>query len=251
MSTIRPSTLAMLDPCVGISSDRGKSAKPNQDRARAFVGRGGEGTVLVLADGMGGHAAGEIASDIATTTIVEAFETRGFTDPQRVLEEAFAEVNLAIIRDAQTSEERKGMGTTLVTVVLCQNQLFYAHVGDSRATLFRGDYCRRLTKDHLRIVETDNFPENKAKGHPRSNILSRAMGIREVVEPSFGTIAAEEGDRILLCSDGISEFVHEDELAEFLFTKEPATAAETVTKRAIAQGSHDHCTAVVGRIIKF
>ena len=196
-------------------SDVGLRRAANED---AFALAPALGLYLV-ADGMGGHVAGQLASQLAANGTVDAF--RKVAERKAELTEklrycvAFA--NHHIYATAQEKPEVKGMGTTLVALLAGGGRLALAHVGDSRAYLVRGGRIRQLTDDHSLVAELVRRKElsaEDAKGHPHRHVLTRALGVRREVEADLAELTAAEGDTVVLCSDGLTNHVSDDEIAK-------------------------------------
>ncbi len=209
--------------------------------------------LMLLADGMGGYNAGEVASALAIRSLAGfAFEDPsldGCTDPLEQLAQAFAAANSAIIATAASRPECLGMGTTLAAAWVAGSRLFHAHVGDSRIYLLRGGRLARLTRDH-----SVGQALRDAGGHDRSpglraslrGVLTKALGVERSVEPDFGEVALEAGDRVLLCSDGITDVLADAELARQLARDDSADeVAGALVRASLQAGSADNATAVV------
>ena len=218
-----------------------------------FASPDGSGVLIALADGMGGYQGGEVASELAVSTAIEIFQQTGFANPMASMEEAFLLANQRILEKQSQDEAYRGMGTTMVLAAMSRTQLIVGHMGDSRATLFRNQFLKRLTLDHLAIVEAEGVLDNGAKSDPRykgrANILSRYLGGPRV-NPDFCTENVEPGDVIFLASDGITEYVLEDRIcAVLLKTGNLSLAATQIVDEAIDNGSHDHCSVAIARVM--
>ena len=230
-------------------SDVGLVRSGNEDCV-AFVtgprdGAGGfdEG-LLLLADGMGGHKAGEVASALAVEVIRARFPLLSGTPLER-LAGAFAEANAAIHAQGSQSGERSGMGTTCVAVALAEGQAFYAHVGDSRLYFWRDGQLRRVTEDQTLVaslVRAGELTEAEAEASPQANVLLQAMGTRAEIEPELGTLGPfRPGDALLLCSDGLTGCASEDDIAAILADGgDPDSLCEGLIAAALAGGGHDN-----------
>jgi len=209
-----------------------------------------KGRLYVVADGMGGHAAGEVASGLAVETLVEEFQNEEGTDIPAYLERAIRAANTAIYQQARGSE-RAGMGTTIVCAVVRGNELYLGHVGDSRAYLLRGGELRQLTQDHSLIssqVRNGACSAEEAMDHPQRHILTRAVGVRPQVQPDIqGPLALLAGDVLLLCTDGICGYLSDEQIARILLedVDEPEISARELIKAANATGGQDNSTALV------
>jgi PPM family protein phosphatase len=225
-------------------TDTGRQRRDNEDNAFARA------PVFVVADGMGGAQAGEVASQIA----VEVFE-QGLPDsgsPEQRLAERVREANRRIYERSQTDHERAGMGTTLTAAYLDDASLAIAHVGDSRAYLFRGGSLERLTQDHSlveELVRQEKLTPEQAAEHPQRSIITRALGPEESVEVDTWTYPVRAGDVLLLCSDGLTSMVSEQRVAEILSTAGTlAAAADALIDEANGAGGRDNITVVMFRL---
>jgi protein phosphatase len=144
--------------------------------------------------------------------------------------------------------EKSGMGTTVVAALLHSDEVIIGHVGDSRALQFRGDAVRRLTRDHLYAIDVLGEEENRAKHHPKGNVLSQALGVADGIAPSLNGFDFRAGDVLLLCTDGVSECVPEPLMRAALEEEDLAGAAALVVRHALAGGSRDNCTVALVRV---
>lgn len=218
--------------------------------------------LYVVADGMGGHAAGEVASQEAVETVlgmvrsgyaaVEAFETEGPTEAtvqrvQRLLESAVQAATYMIYAIAENDPEQKGMGTTLSALLLMRTHAVVAQVGDSRIYLVRSGAVYQLTEDHTLVawqVKQGIISEAEAELSPHKNVITRAVGSRDYVQVDTQTIETQPGDRFLLCSDGLHGYLKEQEIVPLL-TLGPDTAVGKLIDLANQRGGRDNITAVV------
>ncbi len=187
-------------------------------------------TVLIIADGMGGAAAGEFASKLAVTTVKEnllkdlfSHETTYFIDNDRTeyLDNYIQTANQAIHDKASSTLEMKGMGTTIVTGIIYRNSLALTHVGDSRAYKFSNKKLNKLTLDHSLVQEFINagqIKEEEAFEHPQRNIITRALGMKPSIKVDKKNLPLNYGDIIMLCSDGLCGFATDEEIEEVLLT---------------------------------
>lgn len=225
-------------------SDTGRQRRDNEDSAFARA------PVFVVADGMGGAQAGEVASRIA----VEAFQQGlpdGGTAEERLASRA-REANRRIHDLSQAEHERAGMGTTLTAAYLEDSNLAIAHVGDSRAYLFRDGTLKRLTKDHSlvdELVRQGKLTEEQAAEHPQRSIITRALGPEPTVEVDTWSYPVRARDVLLLCSDGLTSMISEDELGAVLgSTDDLSLAAQKLIDAANAAGGRDNITVVLFRV---
>ncbi len=228
-------------------SDKGVR-KNNEDQYGVYASEDGNAMLLVLADGMGGHSCGEVASEWAVNILIKMFEKHQFGDSGKLLEDAIVSAHERIFLEASKDDRKYGMGTTIVAAVLRPGEVLISHVGDSRALQFRDIYVKRLTRDHLYAIDVLECDEAQAKSHPQGNVLSQALGIDGSIKPSLNSFTTETGDYILLCSDGVSEHVPEPLMASIIREQPFDLAAQTIAKRAIENGSKDNCTVVLARM---
>ena len=179
-----------------------------------------KGSMLIVADGMGGHNAGEVASRMATQIITHEYFKQN-SSVERSLVKAFDAANKAIHDMAARSKAHKGMGTTCTALVIFDKLIYYAHVGDSRAYILKNDAIERITEDHTHVqhlVKQGLLKPADAEKHPDRNILTNAMGTKPQVQVDAGKHqhSFEDSDRLLLCSDGLYDYIKDNELAELL-----------------------------------
>src|SRR5438067_1457654 len=225
-------------------SDTGRQRRDNEDSAYARA------PVFVVADGMGGAQAGEVASQIA----VVAFQ-RGLPDsgsPEERLANTVRDANRRIYERSREETGRAGMGTTLTAAYVGDGNLAIAHVGDSRAYLFRDGSLQRLTQDHSlvdELVRRGKLTEEQAAEHPQRSIITRALGAEPTVEVDTWTYPVRAGDVLLLCSDGLTSMVAEERVQEILTgTTDLQAAAQQLIDEANAAGGRDNITVVLSRI---
>jgi protein phosphatase len=234
----------------GLCAKQGNSSKVLMDYCDAYTSPEGS-LLLALSDGMGGYGGGEVASAIAVQTTIEVFQRSGFTNVRQALAEAIQLANQRIVDKQRTEPGLAQMGATIVLAVASNGDLTVAHVGDSRAVLFRGEYLLRLTTDHLVIVEREGALDNGAKSNPlfkgKSNVLSRYLGGPPPI-PDFFEMKLETGDVIFLASDGITEYLLESRISRIVRDEAPEVAAVNIVDEAIRNRSHDHCSAAIGKI---
>ena len=217
--------------------DKGPVRENNED---AVVARG---HLVAVADGMGGHAAGETAAAMATA-VVSAVVTEKSLDE---LEAAVRAANWAVWQRAAGDTALQGMGTTLCAVAAVDGELAVANVGDSRAYLARDGVLRVLTDDHTvtaQLVRDGELTLAEARQHPHRRFLTRALGVKPDVEVDTSTMPTSDGDRVLVCSDGVHTVVSDDEIAGLLGSCDTPTAlVDAVVERALAAGTDDNVAA--------
>ena len=208
--------------------------------------------LFAVADGMGGHAAGEVASEIAVNVLAELApkDLDG-----AALEHAVEEANHEIIRAARDGRGRDGMGTTLTACMLENERLVIAQVGDSRAYLLHHGKLQQLTRDHslmADMIEAGQLTPEEARHHPQRSVITRALGSDPNTRPDMYEINVETGDRLLVCSDGLSSMI-EDEQIEAVMRRvpDPQRCASQLVNEAIAAGGHDNVTVIVSNVTGF
>ena len=225
-------------------TDVGRQRNANED---AYLM---DSPVFAVADGMGGAKAGEVAAEIAVDSFKTALDEEA--PPERRLEGVAREANRRIFEMAQADESRRGMGTTLTAALVGERDLAIAHVGDSRAYLLRGERLEQLTRDHSLVAElerTGQLTPEDAEHHPQKSIITRALGPEPDVEVDTHTHTARPGDVYLLCSDGLTSMLSEDEVAAILRSAGTLQeAAEALVRSANQSGGRDNITVVLFRL---
>ena len=232
-------------------SDVGRRRNTNQDYASVFTNQAGI-KLAVLADGMGGHRAGDIASQMAVTNLGTAWENLSLSDDEKVAQwfiQTIQEENTRIYQRGQEQPEYNGMGTTIVAAALSEDQFTIAHVGDSRAYLIREDKIIQLTEDHSlvnELVKSGEISEEMAANHPRKNILTRSVGMPGSVEVDVSTYIWQLKDRLLLCSDGLTNMLSEETIGTII--NQEGALSDKVTElieRANEAGGADNITVLL------
>jgi PPM family protein phosphatase len=226
-------------------TDPGKVRKNNEDSL--LVGEGRDETLFVVADGIGGFEAGEVASSIAVEVLKDV-------EPSGSLEGAIKEANRRILAAARGNEKFQGMGTTVVAMRFGGTEQEpvsqISHVGDSRAYLLRDGELKPITEDHslvAELVRSGDLTRAQASDHPQKNLITRALGAEEEVDVDTTVLPVEPGDRLLLCSDGLSDMVPESGMLEILtsHSEDPEGAARALVSAALEAGGADNVTVVV------
>jgi protein phosphatase len=242
---------------VGAATDVGRTRSHNEDNYGLRVPDEGEvadrkGILFVVCDGMGGHAAGEVASQIAVETVLDRYYQSRADDPAESLVEAIQLANRAIFEQAALRPEQRGMGTTCVAVVIRGEEVTVAHVGDSRAYLLRGGSLARLTRDHSLVEEwvaKGMLPAAEADHHPMANVITRALGHAPEVQVELRREPATAGDVLMLCSDGLSGKVSEDLIRSTLLEfDDPDQAVSALIALANDAGGPDNISVIVARV---
>lgn len=231
-------------------TDIGKKRSMNQDNL--FFSDEPVGplpNLYIVADGMGGHKAGDYASSYAVHRFVEYVKRCEEENPITVMKKGIMTVNEGILAASREREELSGMGTTFVCAVVSDNHLYVANIGDSRLYLLEKDEIRQITLDHSlveELIRTGQLNPLKVRNHPEKNIITRAIGVNEEAIPDFFELELHMDERILMCSDGLSNMVEDDELLSIVMeTDKPKTAVERLIDRANYYGGKDNIAALV------
>lgn len=233
-------------------TDPGRVRIHNEDNGGIFV-NGDQNHLAVVADGMGGHRAGDVASEMTIAQLQKSWEESANIHTAEAAEEwlkaKINEVNLALLEHSNTYSECEGMGTTLIAAICTPNFVTLAHIGDSRCYLLNESGYKQLTEDHslvYELVKSGQISKEDAENHPRKNVILRALGTEKSIEIDIITIIFEEGDLLLICSDGLSNKVSEKEMIEVLTKyQDPETRADTLIHLANQYGGEDNITLVI------
>ncbi len=226
-----------------------------------------ESGLFVVADGMGGHAAGEVASRLATDTLQELLQGTDDPDETRLertvqdegdvlrerLRYAMNQASARIRREAQLRPAYAGMGTTVCVLLIESDQAHVAHVGDSRIYLYRDGNLSRLTRDHTVVqqeIDAGRLTPELARQVAHRNYLTQSVGYHGPVEPDTATRALQTGDLFVLCSDGMTDPLEDRRIAEICATAYPSDLAETLVREALAAGGEDNITVITVRVLE-
>jgi len=212
-----------------------------------------KGRLAVVADGMGGYEGGQEASRLAVETVRAVYENAFSSDPQSTLSAAFEAAHQNIHRYAQDHPQFYGMGTTCTALSIVERQLHFAHVGDSRLYLIRPESISRLTRDHSyvgRLIESGIVRSEDAESHPQRHILTAALGSGREITPHTPDrpVPLEEGDILLLCTDGLWGVVGDPDLARVVQANPPTEACQKLVTMALDRGGPDNITVLVLRV---
>jgi PPM family protein phosphatase len=234
----------------GEHSDQGRVRTSNEDSSVANLQQG----IFLVADGMGGHAAGEVASHIAASTVEEILSNvEPDSNPEELLLLAVQSANTRVY-DAQVNQiEYRGMGSTLTLLFIRANRFYLAQVGDSRAYLLRMGNLTQLTRDHSivwQLFEDHLITKEELSHHPRKNLITRSIGTHPQVEADMQADEIHEGDVFLICSDGLTDVLSDQKIQNLLSSgnKSPQEICEMLVNAANAGGGPDNITVVVVRI---
>jgi len=240
------------------ATDIGRVRDHNEDSILALgTEQSPQGTdaLLAVADGMGGHAAGEVASGMTISYISERFESGEFaTDSldglEYVLRTLIQDVN-NLVQSASQDDDKRGMGTTCTVAVIKDKRLYYAHVGDSRAYLFRNGELNQITHDHSwveEMVRAGAISREAARTHPNRNMITRAIGLGADVVVDTGSCALYGGDLILLCSDGLNSMLSDEDIQSVVEMSSHETVCVALIEAANQAGGQDNISVLVAHL---
>mgnify|MGYP003583805333 CR=1 FL=1 len=232
---------------IALLTDVGQKRSNNQDYVNRYTNRAGI-DLIVLADGMGGHRAGHIASEMTATDLGASWvdtQLNTLNDVREWMVAVLEEENKKIYQLGQT-DEYKGMGTTLEAIVIIDQQMIYAHVGDSRIGLLRNGEYQQLTSDHSLVgalVRAGQLSEEEARLHPQKNIITQSIGHLQPVEADIAIKTLEPGDYVLVNSDGLTNMVSKEDIRDILLSEVPIeNKAESLIRFANNAGGTDNIT---------
>ncbi len=222
-------------------TETGKKHNKNQDSC--YISCEEDKGIFIVADGMGGHAAGDIASKTAIEVIKENLTKYS----EKTLKEALKKANLAVYEKSKSQAEFEGMGTTIAMCLIEKNKIIAAHIGDSRLYVIENGEIVYVTKDHSyvqQLVEQGEISEEEAKKHPMKNIITNALGVETDVLTDTEILKRKNG-YIVICSDGVSNVLDEGQIIEIITKNKPEKAAKLLCSKAAAAGSTDDLTSIV------
>ncbi|MDR0897769.1 MAG: Stp1/IreP family PP2C-type Ser/Thr phosphatase [Oscillospiraceae bacterium] len=223
-----------------VRTDVGRVRRINEDVAYAADSLG------IVCDGMGGHRAGDVAAALAVDTMLEHLS--GQAPSVRILADAIARANEAVHDRSLRGRALRGMGTTLTALWMAPEQVILGHVGDSRAYLLRAGSLRQCTHDHslvAELVREGSITPEQARNHPRRNLITRSLGVEPHVEPDLFEVDRCPGDRWLLCSDGLTNHVLDEEIESLLSDPSLDHAADALLDLALERGGSDNITLIL------
>jgi PPM family protein phosphatase len=247
-----------LRPHGAMRTDTGMVRSLNEDSVAFVAPPSGDpaaarGSLMVVADGMGGHAAGEVASALAVETVRRVYYELGGATPE-VLAAAFLAAHRAILSWAESNPECKGMGTTCTALAVREGQAWLAHIGDSRAYLLRGGAMAQLSDDQTLVahmIREGQLTPEQAQGSPINNVILEALGAKEAISPVVWAdpLPLSDGDILVLCSDGLSGVVADAIIAEHIARLPPDEACDALIEAAKAAGAPDNVSVGVFRMV--
>jgi serine/threonine protein phosphatase PrpC len=239
-------------------TDVGCERTENQDYSGYFEPESDDefrrkGRLIIVADGMGGHAGGAVASRLAVELILQTYKESPPSHPTELLKEGFEKANARIIKHAQQHPDLADMGTTCTALALQDGHACFAHVGDSRAYLIRDDHILQLTHDHSVIEEMiaeGLIGREEARDHPQKNVITRALGMGPQIEVDVSQIRIPlfVGDTFLVCSDGLTGLVADEEIKSTIANHPTSEAGSQLLNLALSRGGHDNITIQIVRV---
>ena len=234
-------------------TDAGKVRSHNEDSVTILKNDSGE-YLLIVADGMGGYKGGEIASKLAVETskryILNNFDSIESNDKEEILKlikSAIEYANLVVYEKSKENKELENMGTTIDVCLILGNKVYIGHVGDSRVYRKRKDFFRKLTTDHSyvqKLVSDGTITKEEAYNHPKKNMLIKALGCSTFVEPDVMVKGFLKDDILLMCSDGLTNMLKDDEIVKII-NENPMEACNNLVSKANENGGYDNITAVI------
>ena len=231
-------------------TDVGVKRKVNQDTIYASDARVGKlPNLYIVADGMGGELAGDYASAKCVEIIIDSITNSNELETVRILEQAIQTANNRIFTESHKDSSKTGMGTTLVLATVFDGHLYVANVGDSRLYVANGAMLKQVTKDHsvvAELVRTGELDKDDAKYDKRKNMITRAIGAEETITPDYFDVEISGNEHILLCSDGLTNMVEDQEIYEILTSEENIESrANKLVERANANGGKDNVSVII------
>ena len=234
-------------------TDIGMVREMNQDYVFCYDNPiGSLSNLFLVADGMGGHQAGDYASRCCVETVANCTKNSKAKSPIGILEEAIQEGNMAVFRHAENDPSLYGMGTTLVAATIVGRELYIANIGDSRAYLIHKDKIKQITEDHSWVEEMVRLGElerKEARTHKNKNVITRAIGTSAIVQADFFELTVKEGDILLMCPDGLTNMLEDDDICDIIKEKQTVVdMGKELVRAANANGGKDNIGIVLVQI---
>jgi len=240
---------------VGMRRQLNEDSMASLDVTAAYESKTKKRVLLLVADGMGGHNAGEIASRIGSETVVNALASVLSSKDENTsrydgaLRAALALANQRILEASAQTPGSEGMGTTITLAIIDGKELHTAHVGDSRCYIINSEYIWQFTKDHSyvqQLVDQGQITPEEARTHPRRNEITRVVGYYGAVEVDTGVTSLDDSDLVLVCSDGLTTHVEDDELKQMVLShKDPQKACDELVELANSRGGRDNISVII------
>lgn len=241
---------------IACKTDLGRVRENNEDKFEYFLPENeselaSRGLIFLVCDGMGGHAAGQIASELSAKTFIEVYRNHPSSEPEVAAVAAVTAANRFVLDVSRAIPSRRGMGTTLSGLLLIQNRALVVQVGDSRVYRLRDGALEQLTHDHTwceEMVRAGMLSAEEATIHPNRHVITRAIGTEANVQPDLFWFDILVGDTFLLCSDGLMEHVSDPEISNVLANSAPSQAAWQLVNMALSGGGRDNTTVLIVRV---
>lgn len=240
-----------------VKSDIGKKRSVNEDRATVISRSNNDVHLAIVADGMGGHNAGDVASTLAVeglrSRFIEASNSEFMTmsDSTEWLLDTVTQLNKLIYEYSLENENCNGMGTTLIAAIIAGNQASICHVGDSRAYSVNENEIKQITRDHSYVnilVDNGEISEDEAENHPKKNYIIKSLGTEATIEPDFYQLQIEEGSYFLICSDGLSNKVDQQQIHTIVTSSQPIEEkGQALVQLANENGGEDNITVIIAQ----
>lgn len=232
---------------VGIISDIGNGRKVNEDFADYYIDKGI--CLYVIADGMGGHNAGEVASKMAVQNTIDYIKSiQNIENTQKALKEAIYESNRRIFEKSKEDIHLSGMGTTITACLVKSNEMVVANVGDSSCYIMKNDSLIKVTKDHSlvqQLIDEGSITEEQAIKHPNKNIITRALGTKDTVDVDIFVFDLSYVNKILLCTDGLSNSVSAKEMYDIIKSNDNEASCKKLIELSKSAGSRDNISVII------
>lgn len=234
--------------------NKGKVRENNEDAYRVYNSQNGKFSFCIVADGMGGHNGGEIASNLAieelTKFIINSYENKYLNQERRLLEDAIKFANFKVFKKAQKTPHLLGMGTTLTIAFFRDTNAYIGNIGDSRAYLYREGKIRQLTLDHsyvAELVRNGKLTKQEAEKHPQKNIITRAVGTERDIDVDVFYHNLKPDDFIILCTDGLTNMLDDSEIAAILRDNSFDKSPQVLVDKANEKGGYDNITVILAK----
>lgn len=234
-------------------TDIGEYRRINQDYVFCELNAiGNLPNLFIVADGMGGHNAGDYASRFCVEFFTEYIKNSNIESPIALIEEAIKETNDKLYEKSKQQADYEGMGTTFVVATICHNTMYVANIGDSRLYVIGKD-MRQITEDHSLVqamVKTGELNRDEAKVHPNKNIITRALGTNETAQPDYFEVDLTDGDIVLMCSDGLTNMLSDETIEQIIRenAEDPRKASETLVEKANQSGGKDNISVIIVKV---
>lgn len=241
---------------IGARTDLGRVRENNEDKFEFLIPEdetilARRGSLFLVCDGMGGHAAGQIASELAAKTFLDVYYEHPGADPAEAMRAGVAAANRFVVSVGAAVPARRGMGTTLTGLILIQDHGYLVHAGDSRLYRLREGHLQQMSNDHTvmeEMVRSGVLTREQAAHHPQRHAILRCIGLPEGVEPEIDHFDLHEGDTFLICSDGVTNHVDDAALLRLMSSYGPGEVARRAVSEALLGGGSDNATALTVRV---